>query len=147
MVRTKTKNFVSGFWASHNNCLIFFNYPPSSGISSCVRICWQGDVPPHLAQPCCVALGQCSRVGSWFGLLFIFTCWSRQYGFNLEMRYHRNQKWRDSNPSQPGKKPPLCHLSHRTSIIVLLVQLEFNFFEMVRSKTVIPCSYMITALL
>ena len=29
---------------------------------------------------------------------------------------HRNQKRRDLNPSPPGRKPQLCHLSHRISV-------------------------------
>ena len=44
-----------------------FFYPPSSGISSCVRT---GDMPPHLAQPCCVALGRALDSGLVSRLVF-----------------------------------------------------------------------------
>ena len=46
----------------------FFFYLPTSGISSCVRTVWHGDVPPHLAQPCYVALGRALDLGLIRGL-------------------------------------------------------------------------------
>ena len=58
----------------------------------------------------------------------LYMCWSRQYGFNVEMRSHRNQKRRDSNPGPPGKKPPLGHLSHHISLCLKTIKIYFRLF-------------------
>ena len=75
-----------------------------------------------------------SKAGSWFRAWNSVTIYYLVYGFNLKMQSHRNQKRRDSNPGPPGKKPLLCHLSHRTSlgsalnsIIISIIHLQLQW--------------------
>ena len=50
-----TKNLPSTLHTSCKNIFYFISYYPPSSLC---QDCWHGNVLPHLAQPCCAALGQ-----------------------------------------------------------------------------------------
>ena len=104
-------------------CILFFCLPPEFLPVSAPLIRWCASTLGTALSCSSRALLIRGLYPDWFEGLLIIKCWCRQYGFNLEMPSHRNQKGWDSNPGPPGKKPPLCH---RTSLRTFIMQIQIN---------------------